>query len=109
MRAVFSRAHKAGLLGSNPALLVAKPRRLPNRRRALSQAELQDVWAAATATTKDPALDLLLLRFHLESEARRIGAINLRVRDLDSSRQTIWLREKFGSEREQPISRTLLE
>ncbi len=109
MRAVFTRAHKAGLVPMNPALLVDKPRRLPNRRRALNQAELSDLWAAVVATTKDPALELMLLRFHLESGARRMGAINLRVKDLDHARQTIWLREKFGSEREQPISRSLLQ
>lgn len=109
MRAVFGRADRAGLVETNRALLVAKPRRLPNRRRALSQAELEDVWAEVTATARDPGLDLLLLRFHLESGARRMGAINLRVRDLDHSRQTVWLREKFDSEREQPVSRSLLQ
>lgn len=93
MRAVFARAHTAGLVASNPALQVAKPRRLPNRRRALSQAELAELWAAVATITNDPALDLLLLRFHLESGARRMGAINLRVRDLDHVRQTVWLRE----------------
>jgi len=45
MRAVFARAHKAGIIPSNPALLVDKPRRRENRRRALSQAELGDLWA----------------------------------------------------------------
>jgi len=109
MRAVFTRAHKAGLVQANPALLVEKPRRLPNRRRALSQLELNDLWAAVAATTRDPQLDLLLIRFHLESGARRMGAINLRVKDLDPTRQTVWLREKFGTEREQPIGRCLLE
>jgi integrase/recombinase XerC len=109
LRAVFARAHKAGLVPSNPALLVDKPRRLPNRRRALNQAELGDVWAAAVATAKDPELDLLLIRFHLETGARRMGAINLRVKDLDRHRQTIWLREKFGAEREQPVSASLLD
>jgi integrase len=109
MRAIFARALKAGLVSSNPALLVDKPRRLSNRRRALSPAELDELWEAVTATTRDPDLDLLLLRFHLESGARRMGAINLRVRDLDGDRQTIWLREKFGAEREQPVSRSLLD
>lgn len=108
-RAVFTRAMKAGYVSSNPALLVDKPRRLPNRRRALTDDELTELWAAVAATTKDPALDLLLLRFHLESGARRMGAINLRVRDIDETRQTVWLREKFGAEREQPISRSLLD
>ncbi|MGH9153949.1 MAG: tyrosine-type recombinase/integrase [Acidimicrobiales bacterium] len=108
LRAVFTRAHRSGLIPTNPALLIEKPRRLPNRRRALTQAELDELWAAAATTTKDPALDLLLLRFHLESGARRMGAINLRLKDLDLIRQSIWLREKFGTEREQPISRSLL-
>lgn len=108
VRAIFTRAHKAGLVPSNPALLIDKPRRLDSRRRALSQTELDDVWAAVAATTKDPDLDLLLLRFHLESGARRMGAINLRIRDLDHARQTLWLREKFGAEREQPVSASLL-
>ena len=109
MRAVFTRAHRSGLVPINPGLLIEKPRRLPNRRRALTQPELGDLWAATAATTKDPELDLLLLRFHLESGARRMGAINLRFKDLDHTRQTIWLREKFGTEREQPISRSLLQ
>jgi integrase/recombinase XerC len=108
MRAVFARAHRSGLVRANLALQVDKPRRLPNRRRALSQAEVDDVWEAVSATTKDPELDLLLVRFHLESGARRMGAINLRLRDIDETRQTVWLREKFGAEREQPVSRSLL-
>ncbi len=50
-----------------------------------------------------------MLRFHLESGARRMGAINLRLRDIDETRQTVWRSEKFGAEREQPISRSLLD
>lgn len=109
VRAIFTKAQRAGLVRSNPALLVDKPRRLASRRRALSRHELDDVWSAVSATTKDPELDLLLLRFHLETGARRIGAINLRVRDLDPDRQTVWLHEKFGAEREQPVSGSLLQ
>jgi integrase len=109
MRAVFTRAHKAGIVTTNPALLVDKPRRLSNRRRALSPDELDDLWNAVASTTRDPELDLLLLRFHLESGARRMGAINMRLRDIDPVRQTVWLHEKFGAEREQPISPSLLD
>ena len=109
MRAVFTKATKAGIVSSNPALQVDKPRRLSNRRRALTPVELDEVWSAVTRTTPDPELDLLVLRFHLETGARRMGAINLRMRDIDESRQTVWLREKFGAEREQPISRSLLK
>lgn len=108
MRAVFTKAVKAGIVTANPALQVDKPRRLGNRRRALTQVELDEVWSAVTRTTPDPELDLLVLRFHLETGARRMGAINLRMRDIDESRQTVWLREKFGAEREQPISKSLL-
>ena len=109
MRAIFTRASKAGLVQTNPALLVDKPRRLPNRRRALNEKEVDQVWQAVASTSRDPELDLLLVRFHLESGARRMGAINLRLRDIDESRQTVWLREKFGAEREQPVSRSLLD
>jgi integrase/recombinase XerC len=87
---------------------LEKPRRLPNRRRALEDGELREVIDAVRTTSQDPALDLLLIRFHLESGARREGALNLRVRDLDSRRSTVWLREKFGLEREQPVSPSLL-
>jgi len=54
-------------------------------------------------TSRDPDLDLLVLRFHLESGARREGALNLRRGDIDMRRATVWLREK-GGEREQPVS-----
>ena len=59
-------------------------------------------------TSHDPDLDVLMLRFHLESGARREGALNLRRRDLEADRATVWLREKGDSEREQPVSPTLL-
>jgi integrase/recombinase XerC len=36
--------------------------------------------------------NLLLIRFHLESGARREGALNLRMRDLDQRRSSVWLR-----------------
>jgi len=62
---------------------------------------------AVRTTSQDPDLDLLLIRFHLESGARREGALNLRLRDLDPRRSTVWLREKFGAEREQPVSPSL--
>ena len=87
---------------------LEKPRRLPNRRRALEDDELREVIDAVRTTSQDPDLDLLLIRFHLESGARREGALNLRLRDLDRRRSTVWLREKFGIEREQPISPSLL-
>jgi integrase/recombinase XerC len=42
------------------------------------------------------------------SGARRQGALNLRRRDVDPIRATVWLREKGGGEREQPVSPSLV-
>lgn len=42
-----------------------------------------------------------------ESGARREGALNLRRRDVDRARSTVWLREK-GDSREQPVSPSLV-
>jgi integrase len=58
---------------------------------------------------RDPDLDVLLLRFHLETGARRQGALGLRVADLDHARSTVWLHEKGNADREQPVAPTLLE
>jgi integrase/recombinase XerC len=108
LRALFARAERAGLVAKSPAVDLEKPRRLPNRRRALEDHELREVIDAVRTTSHDPDLDLLIVRFHLESGARREGALNLRLRDLDGRRSTVWLREKFDIEREQPISPSLL-
>jgi integrase len=88
---------------------VPKPRRRVSRRRPLDHAELEELINAIRMTSNDPDLDLLLVRFHVESGARREGALNLRLRDVDDRRATVWLREKFGAEREQPISPSLVQ
>lgn len=59
----------------NPALKVAKPRRLPSPRRALADHELAEINAAAAETGDDPYLDTLLLRLHTETACRRGGAL----------------------------------
>jgi integrase len=107
LRALFARAAAAGLVPTNPALALTKPRRVRSRRRALTDDEVAELVAAVRTTSDDPDLDLLLVRFHLESGARRQGALNLRLRDIDPKRATVWLREK-GSEREQPITPSLI-
>ena len=109
LRAFFARAERAALVTRSPAAQLEKARRLPNRRRALDDGELRDVIEAVRTTSQDPDLDLLLVRFHLESGARREGALNLRLRDLNRAHSTVWLREKFGIEREQPVSPSLLQ
>ncbi|MEV0704262.1 site-specific integrase [Saccharopolyspora sp. NPDC050389] len=59
-------------------------------------------------TGNDPILDSLLLRLHVESACRRGGALALRPRDLDREQCLIFLREKGGTVRWQPVSPTLM-
>ncbi|MEO5678259.1 MAG: tyrosine-type recombinase/integrase [Acidimicrobiales bacterium] len=94
-------------MARNPAAGLAKPRRARSRRRALDDDELGQLDDAVCSTSRDPGLDILLVRFHLESGARRQGALGLRLRDLGAHRSTVWLREKGDSDREQPISPSL--
>lgn len=108
LRAVFKRAHADGLIATNPTVGLTRPPRARSRRRALDDHELAQLIGAVRVTSRDPDLDLLLVRFHLESGARREGALNLRRRDLDARRATVWLREKADNEREQPISPSLI-
>ncbi|HEX9683441.1 MAG TPA: site-specific integrase [Acidimicrobiales bacterium] len=108
LRALFARAVDAGHVTVNPAAALRKPLRTTSRRRALDDRELTDLVDAIRATSSDPDLDLLLIRFHLETGARRQGALNLRVRDIDTNRATVWLREKNDTEREQPASPSLV-
>jgi integrase len=107
LRALFARAVADGHVATNPALGLTKPRRSISRRRALTDDELTELIDAIRTTSRDPDLDLLLVRFHLESGARRQGALNLTLRDLDQTRSTAWLREKNDSQREQPLSPAL--
>jgi integrase/recombinase XerC len=107
LRALFRRAAASGLVTANPAASLTKPRRARPRRRALDVLEQTELIDAVRATSPDPGLHLLLVRFHLETGARRSGALALRRVDLDERRSTVWLVEKGGS-REQPVSPSLL-
>lgn len=80
---------------------------MTSRRRALDDRELVDLADAIRAIRRDPDLDLLLVRFHIETGARVQGALNLRVTDIDPVRSTVWLHEKHDSVREQPVSPSL--
>ncbi|HET6953410.1 MAG TPA: site-specific integrase [Acidimicrobiales bacterium] len=97
-----------GLVTANPAAGLPNPAAPAARRRALDDAELAELIDSVRTTSNDPDLNLLLVRFHLESGARRGGALDLRRRDLDTRRATVWLREKGANEREQPVSPTLI-
>ncbi|MEU1398582.1 site-specific integrase [Micromonospora zamorensis] len=110
LRCLYKRAVADGYVAAadNPALKVAKPRRLPSTRRAVADSRLAEINAVAASTGDDPALDTLLLRLHTETACRRGGALALRPVDLDPDQCLILLREKGDTVRWQPVSPTLM-
>jgi len=110
-RALFNLAIADDIIApaESPAHRVAKPRRLPNTRRALSAAELEQINIVARTTGNDVILDALLLRLHTETGCRRGGALGLALGDLDASRGLVRLQEKGETERWQPISLSLAD
>lgn len=108
-RRFFELAVKDGHITRNPAKEVVKRKRHKSSRRALTGDELSELWESIDVGSDDPELDRLLVRFHFETGARREGALNLKVKDLDFERQTVRLDEKYGKRREQPVSYTLLK
>lgn len=101
-RAVYNRAIADGHIapGASPAHRVAKPRRLPSTRRALTTRELDQINTAARTTGNDAVLDALLLRLHTETACRR----GVRLADLDTDNRLVQLREKGSTVRWQPVS-----
>ncbi|WP_238598128.1 tyrosine-type recombinase/integrase [Saccharothrix sp. ALI-22-I] len=108
MRMFFRLAIADGLLspGANPAMHVEIPRRLPTVRRALTHKEVTAINHVVVTTGEDVALDSLLMRLHLETACRRSGALGIRLMDVNTQACAVRLREKFGTERWQPISPT---
>ncbi|WP_219413448.1 tyrosine-type recombinase/integrase [Pseudonocardia nigra] len=108
-RAIYNRAIADGLIerGASPAHRVAKPRRLPSARRALTAHELDQINTAARTSGNDVVLDALLLRLHTETACRRGGALALRLADLDTDNCLIQLHEKGSTTRWQPVSPAL--
>lgn len=111
LRCLYKRAVADGFIAAadNPAIKVAKPRRLPSTRRAVADARLAEINEIAATTGDDPALDTLLIRLHTETACRRGGALALRPADLDPDQCLIQLREKGGTVRWQPVSPTLMK
>jgi site-specific recombinase XerD len=110
-RAFFNRAIADRLIAAedSPAHQVAKPRRLPSTRRALTPGELEAINDVARSGGNDAVLDTLLLRLHTETACRRGGALGLRLMDLDKDRGLIRLREKGETLRWQPITLELAD
>lgn len=109
-RCLYRFAIDDGYIASSdsPAATVEKPRRLPSNRYALTPGQLAEINGTAAATGNDPHLDSLLLRLHEETACRRGGALALRPVDLNRQLCLIRLREKGETERDQPVSPTLM-
>lgn len=110
LRCVYRHAENDGHIkaGANPALKVAKPRRLPSTRRAVPDTRLAEINRIAAITGNDPVLDTLILRLHTETACRRGGALALTPADLDPDQCLIRLTEKGETVRWQPVSPTLM-
>lgn len=110
IRCIYRYAVDDGLIteADNPAIRVAKPRRLASVRRALPDAQLAELVAVSGTTGNDPDLDALIIRLHVETACRRGGALALRPCDLDQAQCLVRLREKGGTVRWQPVSPTLM-
>lgn len=110
MRCLYKYAEADRLIATanNPAIRVAKPRRLASKRHSLPDHQLAAIFHAAATTGDDPDLDGLLLRVHLETACRRAGALSLTRADLDAEQCLIHLHEKGETDRWQPVSPTLM-
>jgi integrase/recombinase XerC len=110
LRCLYKHAEKDGLIkpDENPAAKTPKPRRQGSTRHALSNNQMSEINFYAGTTGDDPELDTLLIRLHTESACRTGGALALRTRDLNQDQCLVYLREKEGTARWQPVSRSLM-
>ncbi|MEV0769617.1 tyrosine-type recombinase/integrase [Nocardia salmonicida] len=109
-RCVYRYAEDTGWIrpSDNPARKLAMPVRQPSHRQAIPSNQLTEICTVAATTGNDPELDSLILRLHIETACRRGGALALRPHDLDPDQCLIYLREKDGADRWQPVSPTLM-
>lgn len=103
VRFMFKLAVDRRLITHSPATAVKVPTRPPAPERPLTTDELQDFAVVACTTGNDPHLDGLLFEFHRKTAARREGALNLRICDLDARGGAVTLTEKFGRTRRLPL------
>lgn len=107
---IFTRAMDDPTTGvrANTALRAPKPRRPKTTARAYSTGQLAELWDAIFTTGGDDAeLDMLIFWFHLETGARRGGALALRTGGLDVHGQNALLTEKGENATWQPMSMEL--
>lgn len=107
-KAAMEQAIDLGLLDRNPMERVKAPRRHKTTKRGLRGEEFVDFFRAVGAGGNDIDLDMVLCWFHLETGARRGGAVSLTLGDLRDSDQVVELHEKGSTVRLQPVSKELL-
>ncbi len=78
LRCFFALAVADGLIEKSPAGALKKPTRQLSDRRGFSDEEVVELYKVTSTGGDDPVLDTLLLRFHLETGARRGGALVVR-------------------------------
>ncbi|MGW5924521.1 tyrosine-type recombinase/integrase [Nocardia fluminea] len=110
VRYIYRYAEEAGWIRpqDNPARQLEMPTRPASHRYAIPSARVAEICQVVATSGDDPELDTLILRFHLETACRRGGALSLRPQDLDRDQCLVYLREKGGSDRWQPVSPTLM-
>lgn len=108
-RALFAALLDDELWDTNPAAKVTKPKRNDTRRRAMRDDELVEFLRSVAAGGDDPDLDVLLCWFHLETGARRGGAVSLTLGALHRVTQSVELFEKGAKLGDQPVSAELLD
>ncbi|MGN2638566.1 tyrosine-type recombinase/integrase [Nocardia takedensis] len=93
----------------NPTTRLRRPRQRRGQRRALQEPRLAELIRVAASTGRDPELDNLLLRLHIETACRRGGALALRPMDLDPGQSLVLFREKGDTYFWHPVSPTLMK
>jgi len=111
VRRLYSLARVAGHIDAreDPSIALRKPDRPASLRRPLVHERLTALGEVAGSTGDDPELDVLIIRLHSETACRRGGALALRPTDLDVEQCLVRLHEKGGSDRWQPVSRSLMD
>lgn len=108
-RHLFGQLVNDELWDRNPAEKVKKPKRNDTVRRGLDDNEISSYFDAVVSGGDDPELDFHLAWFHIESGARRGGAVALTMGDLKRTTQMIRLHEKGDRHDDQPVSAELID
>lgn len=109
----LSRLLRTGLLDGkitrNIATELKSGDAVDTKRRAVTDDELPELFDTVASGGDDPELDFLLTWSSFEMGNRRGGLLAMVIADISAERQIINLHEKGRKDREQPVSRQLLD